>query len=641
MAVEQHSPMEMLGSITVDIDSAYDLGTTSKRWANIFADVVDAPIVDLSMTRGSVLFIDANGRIAQDNANLFWDDASNFLRLSELRLNDNANITFGTGQDATIDYDGTNLVLTPDVVGSGVISLNGEVRLGSHNTATQILYIGSDNNIEADSEFVWNTSLQRLGVATSNPQANLDVAGTAIISGTLTLSSLTQGSVVFVGSGGVLSQDNTNYFWDNSNKDLKITHSFTGTVNNQILDLNANITTTDGNDAFTSLGVDLDLTNSHKLTGTVDDEVIKNTALDSVLSVTASHSANLINESKEQNTGQISATVTQGTLTGLNFEAENVGARFIVTASRGWNNAGGTYIETNTGLIINVAASGTLTAGTLTRNNYGSHVTVSSNTGGTTTNYGHYISGVSGADTNWAFYNNTAVDSFLGNDNAKTFFGTGQDASIRYDGTDLLINPREVGSGNVEIEGALFMNGVANEIQLLVQGHSTQTANIFVVENSSGTDLVVIDGSGDLGIGGTIAPFTALTVSGTDNKDAGPIITLLGNTFNQFESGRIRFQEQASNYQGAYIHYDGSGNKFIIGMHNTGNNSIASDIPSIVFTRSSGNVQIVTDLEIDGALNHDGSTVGFYGTVPVALQTGVAVTSAGIHAALVNLGLIT
>lgn len=33
--------------------------------------------------------------------------------------------------------------------------------------------------------------------------------------------------------------------------------------------------------------------------------------------------------------------------------------------------------------------------------------------------------------------------------------------------------------------------------------------------------------------------------------------------------------------------------------------------------------------------------IGFYGTTPVALQTGVAVTAAGVHAALVNLGLIT
>jgi hypothetical protein len=46
------------------------------------------------------------------------------------------------------------------------------------------------------------------------------------------------------------------------------------------------------------------------------------------------------------------------------------------------------------------------------------------------------------------------------------------------------------------------------------------------------------------------------------------------------------------------------------------------------------------ETEIDGALNHDGSTVGFYGTAPVAKQTGVAVDATGIHAALVNLGLI-
>lgn len=50
---------------------------------------------------------------------------------------------------------------------------------------------------------------------------------------------------------------------------------------------------------------------------------------------------------------------------------------------------------------------------------------------------------------------------------------------------------------------------------------------------------------------------------------------------------------------------------------------------------------LLTDIEIDGALNHDGSTVGFYGTTPIVQQTGVAVSAAGVHAALVNLGLIT
>lgn len=50
--------------------------------------------------------------------------------------------------------------------------------------------------------------------------------------------------------------------------------------------------------------------------------------------------------------------------------------------------------------------------------------------------------------------------------------------------------------------------------------------------------------------------------------------------------------------------------------------------------------QISLALHLGGDLNHDGTNVGFYTATPVAQQTGVAVTAAGIHAALVNLGLI-
>lgn len=60
----------------------------------------------------------------------------------------------------------------------------------------------------------------------------------------------------------------------------------------------------------------------------------------------------------------------------------------------------------------------------------------------------------------------------------------------------------------------------------------------------------------------------------------------------------------------------------------------------LAITRSSMKVKTAAELEIDGALNHDGATVGFYGTTPIAKQTGVAVSDAAIHAALVALGLI-
>lgn len=60
---------------------------------------------------------------------------------------------------------------------------------------------------------------------------------------------------------------------------------------------------------------------------------------------------------------------------------------------------------------------------------------------------------------------------------------------------------------------------------------------------------------------------------------------------------------------------------------------------SDIHLRVLGNGTAIFGGEI-GTLTHTGSTAGFYDTTPIAKQTGVAVTAAAIHAALVNLGLI-
>lgn len=52
---------------------------------------------------------------------------------------------------------------------------------------------------------------------------------------------------------------------------------------------------------------------------------------------------------------------------------------------------------------------------------------------------------------------------------------------------------------------------------------------------------------------------------------------------------------------------------------------------------TNGRLTIAHDLSLGSATD----SIGFYGATPVALQTGVTVDAAGIHAALVNLGLIT
>lgn len=58
--------------------------------------------------------------------------------------------------------------------------------------------------------------------------------------------------------------------------------------------------------------------------------------------------------------------------------------------------------------------------------------------------------------------------------------------------------------------------------------------------------------------------------------------------------------------------------------------------------QTSTNPQTVTGGEAGTIVGKTATeTVGFYGTTGVAQQTGVAVSAAGIHAALVALGLIT
>ncbi len=75
-------------------------------------------------------------------------------------------------------------------------------------------------------------------------------------------------------------------------------------------------------------------------------------------------------------------------------------------------------------------------------------------------------------------------------------------------------------------------------------------------------------------------------------------------------------------------------------LHDTGS-TLSYNTDKFTVAAASGDTYVKRHLEIDGNLNHDGAGVGFYGAAPVAQQTGVAVTAAAIHAALVALGLIT
>lgn len=69
------------------------------------------------------------------------------------------------------------------------------------------------------------------------------------------------------------------------------------------------------------------------------------------------------------------------------------------------------------------------------------------------------------------------------------------------------------------------------------------------------------------------------------------------------------------------------------------NGEIQFGIRGSIVPTGDGLILMGDTIYVDEALKVSGN-VGFYDTAPIAKQTGVAVSAGGVHAALVNLGLI-
>ena len=112
----------------------------------------------------------------------------------------------------------------------------------------------------------------------------------------------------------------------------------------------------------------------------------------------------------------------------------------------------------------------------------------------------------------------------------------------------------------------------------------------FVIRDKDNNEIFNVEEDGQLRLHGA----TSLTAG--DDPTFGPVLTFLGETSDQAESGRIRFRESptSTNLRGGYMHYDGAVNKMHIGVHDTGDNNLANDQDIITIERSSGQVGIGT-----------------------------------------------
>lgn len=82
----------------------------------------------------------------------------------------------------------------------------------------------------------------------------------------------------------------------------------------------------------------------------------------------------------------------------------------------------------------------------------------------------------------------------------------GSDTQIQYNNAGSFggISQMTYNGTNVSLTTGFTVDGTADEIQLKVQGHSTQTANIFEIENSAASNLFTVDNSGNVTVAGTV-----------------------------------------------------------------------------------------------------------------------------------------
>ena len=143
--------LEVAGSIGPEADNTRDLGSSGRRFANVYGTTINSTNVNISaMTQGSVLFAGASGAVSQDNTNLFFDDTNN---------------TIGIGTTRTGAISGTNARLL--VKGSGATSATSSLEVQDSAGASKF-FVRDDGNV---------------GIGTTNPAQKLDVNGKVTIGG--------------------------------------------------------------------------------------------------------------------------------------------------------------------------------------------------------------------------------------------------------------------------------------------------------------------------------------------------------------------------------------------------------------------------------------------------------------------------
>jgi len=187
---EFKSPFTLTSTSTPQLSIRYD--ELNKLDISVFS----TGAVNVSSTATTTLF-------AAGNAN-------------QLVLGSNGNV--GIGTETPLE----KLTISGNILGTGNLTIQGLTSLATTTISTQLtvpkITSLADLTIDPNGNLIISKP--------TTISANFTVLGTSTLATTtlsrLTITELTPGSVLFAGAGGLISQDNSNLFWDNTNKRLGI-----------------------------------------------------------------------------------------------------------------------------------------------------------------------------------------------------------------------------------------------------------------------------------------------------------------------------------------------------------------------------------------------------------------------------------
>lgn len=145
-----------------------------------------------------------------------------------------------------------------------------------------------------------------------------------------------------------------------------------------------------------------------------------------------------------------------------------------------------------------------------------------------------------GTIQSWVKGGNTTVDLKIYPNGNYAILQTSTNDALRF-GTNsatamVIETSRNVGIGTTTPGGKLHINGTADDQQLIIEGHSTQTANLTEWQNSSGTILSAVNPSGNLSLRGS-SPDSTIILNANNSTEFNTSSLVRGMAFEVKNAG--------------------------------------------------------------------------------------------------------